>query len=371
MSREEHQEEVEENFLAESPLCLRPKIFEGDCLQGIPEGFDAVTIDLNGHLQSDLDWKKAHAQAKQAVEKGYLLMWNMQMGLFSDLIHPLTNQTQFLSLTLALEHFRDSLWKEFRFQTLGVSLFRGSIDFNRSFLWDEHQDKNLRSWLQEINASNFASLDFSELLRNQEGKQLVSLYCRDVAIEYIALLATRLPDTLPAYIYLDASVLPTPLSKIQMLNPERFERLSLALRGHQLPFHAIGWHHATPQGYSGMRLTELPPEPTATVGICIPPMHFYQTQYYEGLETGIFALQKKSIPFKLIGESSLTSEWDGLEMLFYSPAGLSAQGKRKLQGFCAAGGIVVSTTYPLGFPNELCLTEWENKYERNITFYAL
>ena len=361
MSREEqHQEEeIEEEFLVDSPLCLQPKIFEGDWLKGVPAGFDAVTIELDGRLQADLDWKKEQTQAQQAVEKGYFLMWNMQMGLFNGLIHSLTNQSQFLSLTLALEHFRDSLWKEFRSQTLGLSFFRGSLDFSRSFSWDEHQEKNLRHWLQEMGSADLASLAFSELIRNQEGRQLVSLYCRDVTIEYIALLATRLPDTLPTYVYLDASTLPSLLSKIQMLNPERFERLHLALRGHQLPIQAIGWQHATPQGYSGFQAVDLPSMPTISIGICIPPMHFYHTHHYKGLEEGIFALQKKSLPFKLIGESSLTSEWDGLETLFYSPAGLSAQGKRKLQGFCAAGGLLVSTMHPLGFPNEICLAEWE------------
>jgi hypothetical protein len=358
MSREEHKEEDFEEEV-KNPLCLHPRIFEGKWHESMPTGFDAVTIHLDGRVQFDLDWKKGREQAQFAVEKGYALMWNMQMGLFNDLIHPLTHQSQFLSLTLALEHFRDSLWKEFKSQTLGLILFRGSVDFSNGFRWDEHQEQNLRHWLQEINLPHLASLDVSQLMQHGEGKQFIRLYCRDVAIEYIALLATRLPDSLSAYLFLDTQVLSRSLlSEMQILNPERFDRLHLALRGHQLPFNAIGWEEPTAQGFSGYSLVDLPAVQTASIGICIPPMHFYHPQHYQGLEEGILALQKESIAFKLIAESHLTAQWDGLDYLLYSPTGLSTQGKRKLQGFCAAGGTVISTGNLLGLPNELGLKNW-------------
>src|SRR5436853_6416534 len=107
-------EEIEEEFVLETSPERQPRIFEGNWYESIPSGFDAVMIDLDGRLQSDLDWKKARSQAHQAVERGYSVLWNMNMGLFGELLHLLTSQSQFLSLTIALEHFRDSLWKEFK-----------------------------------------------------------------------------------------------------------------------------------------------------------------------------------------------------------------------------------------------------------------
>lgn len=360
MSREEQSEELDaEEYVLESSPCLRVRIFEGDWQRSKPVGFDAVTLDLDGRVQSDLDWKKVRRQAQQAVDQGYALMWNIELGLFTTLAHSLANQSQFLSLTLALEHFRDTLWKEFKPQTVGLTLFRGSADFSSGFRWDEHQEKNLRNWLQDIGSSHLASLSFSQLRQHEEGKYLLRLYCRDVAVEYLALLATRVPDSLPAYLFLDASSLSrSPVSEIQMLNPERFDRLHLALKGSLLPFDALGWGESTAQGYSGNSVVDLPVNPTVSVGICIPPMHFYHLRHYQGLEEGIVALQKKSISFKLIAECHLTSQWDGLDYLLYSPAGLSIQGKRKLQGFCAAGGTVVSTGPLLGLPYEIGLSDW-------------
>jgi hypothetical protein len=359
MEDHDHTEEhVEDNALESFPHS-RVCIFEGNWQEHVPAGFDAVVISLDGRVQADLDWKKGREQAQIAIEKGYALMWDMQLGLFQGLGQPLTNQTQFLSLTLSLEHFRDTLWKEFKSHTVGLSIFRGSVDFSQGFPWDSHQQQNLKEWLQELSDPRLASLDFAQLQQEVEGQQLIRLFCRDVAVEYLSLLATRLPDSLSTYLYLDATALNGPLlHEIQLLNPERFDRLLLGLKGHRLPFEAYGWKVPTPHGYMGSAPAELPSLPSASIGVCVPSMSFYQAHHYEGLEEGLAALQKRALPFKLIAESQLTSQWDGLDYLLYTPSGLSTQGKRKLQGFCAAGGTAVSTGALLGLPYEMSLADW-------------
>lgn len=353
---EEHFEEnSEEGLLLEQPLSCCPRIFEGNC-HAIPHGFDTVTIALDGRVQADLDWKKERELARQAVEKGYAILWDMQLGLIEGLAKPLANQAQFLSLTLSLEHFRDTLWKEFKTETRGISIFRGSADFSHDFPWDHQQEHNLKAWLQETEGSHLVSLPVDQLQSHVEGQHRVRLFCRDVAVEYFALLATRLPDSLAAYLYLDASSFAGSLaSEIQLLNPERFDRLNLALKGHHLPFDVLGWGSPTAQGYSGTCFCELPPMASVSIGVCIPPLTCIDLHCYQELEEGLKVLQKQALPFKLIAENQLTSQWDGLDYLLYNPAGLSAQGKRKLQGFCAAGGTVVSTGKLLGFPHEIGL----------------
>jgi hypothetical protein len=349
----------EENDLIENCPYPRPRIFDGHWQENIPPGFDALTITLDGRTQADLDWKNARKEAQFAIEKGYALMWDLQLGLFDRLQHPLTHQTQFLSLTLSLEHFRDSLWKEFKSQTLGISLFRGSVDFSRGFSWDIDQKQSFNEWLQEIYDPSTESLDFCQLEQHDEGQQLIRLFCRDVAVEYLALLASRLPDSLPTYLYLDAgSLAGSILNEIQLLNPARFDRLRLALKGHHLPFDVLGWEAPTFQGYSGHSIVELPLLSEKAIGVCIPPLNFYHSRHYRGLEEGLQALDKLSLPFKIIAESQLTSSWDGLDYILYAPSGLSTQGKRKLQGFCAAGGTVVSTGDLLGLSHEIGLGDW-------------
>lgn len=358
---EDHLEEhVEEESLSfENALFSQPRIFEGNWQEHLPAGFDAVTISIDGRVQADLNWKKVGEQARLAVEKGFALMWNIELGLFQGLAQPLSNQTQFLSLTLSLEHFRDSLWKEFKPHSIGLSLFRGAADFSRGFSWDQHHQQNLKGWLQEINLHHLASLELDQLQQDLEGRQLIRLFCRDVAVEYLALLATRVPDSLPAYLFLDAaSVRGSVIHELQLLNPERFDRFKLALKDHRLPFDVLGWEAPTAQGYSGHTAVEIPLSTSSLIGVCVPPMPFYHSEHFLGLEEGLQALHQRKLPFKLIAENQLTSQWDGLDYLLYSPSGLSLQGKRKLQGFCAAGGTVISTGALLGMAYETSLTDW-------------
>lgn len=346
---EEHLE-AESDFLQQVPI-VKPRIFEGSLANGIPAGFDAVTIRLDGRMQAELDWKIARKEASLATEQGFGLMWAIDLGLFTGLALPLTNQGQFLSLALSLEHFRDSLWHEFKDNTLGVSLYRGAADFSLGFPWDPQHEQNLKSWLKE---SCSLEAELPELRQSQEGRQLLRLFCRDVAVEYLSLLAARLPDTLKAHLFLDMSSFTGSCSdELQYLNPERFDRLQLAIRNARLPFEAMGWGAPTPCGYSGMNPFQLPEPQENKIGVCVPPMVFNRASHYEGFEEALAYLQRLSISYKFIDENSITAKWDGLDYLLYSPSGLSVQGRRKLQGFCAAGGTAVSTGILMGFPQEI------------------
>lgn len=342
-------DEAEEDVTLQPPL-EKPRIYEGASLKNIPQGFDAVTIYLDGRIEADLNWKKGREEAQFAVDQGYAILWDIQLG-FGNLTQPLSNQAQYLALALSLEHFRDTLWMEFRPSSLGLSLFRGAADFSHSLPWNFDQDQNFTAWFQEN--CNPDGKEPVPLRHELKGQQLISLFCRDAAVEYLSLLANRLPDTLPVYLFLDAAYFEGSLTnEIQYLNPERFERFHLALKNTHLPFGTLGWGRPTPLGVSALSFAELPEKKPVSIGVCIPPASVASLDAYQGLEDILRALQKKSIPFKLVAESKLTAQWDGLDYLIYCPAGLSKEGKRKLQGFCAAGGTVVSTGERQGLPLE-------------------
>lgn len=349
MSSREDESEVQFEEEVEPAITLSPYeqglcIFEGEWHGQELTGFNAVTIGLNGQVQGDLNWKSAREQAQWAIEKGYGILWDMQLGLFSGLKRPLMNQTQFLSLSLSLQHFRDTLWKEFEVETVGLSLFRGSADFSRDFQWDEHQEQHFKEWRQENHLTN---------------DQAVRSFCRNVSLEYLSLLTTSLPASLPVFLFLDASwMVNSLLEQIHHFNLDRFDRFHFAVRKHSLPLGVIGWGEPSPFGYSGRTSASLPIAPLAVVGVCIPPSSAFFSGCYQGLEEGIRILQERSIPYKLIAESQLTSQWDGLDYLLYTPSGLTLEGKRKLQGFCAAGGVAVSTGELLGLPDEISVSVW-------------
>lgn len=307
-------------------------------------GLDAVTLYLNGRVESDLDWRKSHQEAQQAVEKGFRLMWEMDLGLFHALKQPLIHQGQFLSFALALEHFRDFIWPEFGSNTIGLSLFRGNADFSYAFPWDLQQEENLAEWLREHQFSELASLSLACLQQHPVGKRLLPLFCRDVAMEYLSLLAARLPDAIPLYLSLDVtSYANDPLGQVQLLHPERFDRFHLILKGATLPLQLMG------------------DEPS--MGIYLPSLNCCQDFHYQGFEEVIAILREKRLPFKLIAENQLTLQWAGLDFLFYFSSGLSVQGKRKMQGFCAAGGTPIAVQESIGLSGERNLKEWIATYD--------
>lgn len=311
---------------------LTPRIFDSNELT-VPEGFNTVIIRMDGRINSDLDWKGAAVQAAKAIENGLAILWEINLGLFDQLKLPLESQTQFLSLTLSLEHFRDTLWKEFSYHSIGLILYRGSADFSQFFQDDSDQLGHFEEWLNE---------HFSTKYKNRS--ELAAFFFRDVAVEYLSLLAMRLPEFIPAYLALDASSL-TIERQLQLLNPDRFDLFQLIIKGSELPFKVVG--------------------DEIKVGVCLPLMDCYDPDQWRGIEEAIRQLREKSIPYKLISESRLITRWEGLDYLIFAPEGLSSQGKRKLQGFCAAGGTVVSVSTLLGLPHELLINDWLMTFKTN------
>lgn len=367
-------EPIAEGILWDSPhynYCDKPfvpYVWDGK-FDEIPENtFNALTIYLDGRIHSDLSWQAAKKAARKAVQQGYCILWHLDLGLFEGLTLPLVNQTQFLSLGLSLKHFKETLWSDFKHQTLGVCLYKGNADFSQNFAWDAHQLENFRQWLEQLfgseqelkNETGVLSLELSDFKENERGMQLVRLFCRDAAMEYMGLLASQAPDDLPVYFFLDASSLSSdPLKQLQLLHPERGDQLNLAIKGCRLPIQGWGWESfATPLGYCGQALLSLPSMPDVKIGICIPSLSQCKPSHWEGTELALKELDQRAVQYKLMVEDNLITNWDGLDFLIYTPSVLSFQGKRKLQGFCAAGGTVVSTEALLGLPYEMELHEF-------------
>lgn len=350
-----------------------PYIFESPSLQSpIPPGFNTVKIELDGQLKADLAWKQEREKALRLIEQGYFIFWDMKLGLFSNLTLPLPHQTQYLSLGLSLEHFRDTLWKEFKYKSLGLGVYRGPLDFSVGFPWDDQQLSNLQGWLQDrfsdlttfkqetgLSLTGFKESTPSLLTQSEGGRQLIRLFCRDAAVEYLGLLTSSLPDGLPRYLQLDARSIQNPLWQVQLLHGERFDRFQLVVKGANIPVPALGWGHSSMYGLLGELFHPTAPSPLPVkVGVCLPLMELVDSHSYRGLKEGLEALLSGNIPFRLIPETFLTTEWDGLDYLLYMPTGLGPQGKRKLQGFCAAGGTVVTVGKKLGLPQEIFLSDF-------------
>lgn len=301
-----------------------PKIFEMQTLgEPVPENYNVVAIKLDGRVSADLDWKAMDEAAQRYCDKGLKLLWKLDLGFFDRLKSPLSNQSQFLSLTLSLEHFRDALWKKFKDQTLGVCLYDGPADFASQLPWDEHLNNNYLAWGNKALGENF-----------QESKSYFqTLFARDAVAEYLTLMANRMPDALQIFLMLNIDSPIDHMLEAQLVNRERFDRFHLIIKNGRLPAQAT---------YQD-----------AAIGICLPGYHLIAPSFYYRLEEVMNELLEKKIPFRIIPESFLINEWDGLDFLIVDPAGLSSQGKRKLQGFCAAGGTVATVGEYLGLTHEI------------------
>lgn len=326
-----------------------PAIFDSiNFEEEIPEDFNAVCIPLNGTLHSTLDWNPARKYAEQCIKKGFNLFWELDLGLLGGLRRPLSDQTQFKCLVLALHHFRDTLWREFKEYTIGLNIYRGPGDFSVGFDWDAQQMKNFDLWVTENPTSSLEDFD------------LKKLYCRDAASEYLNLLAANVPDELPLFILVDISSIENPLEQAKLLSRELFDRIRLGIKGSRLPLDDFAWDNGSPRhGYISRRILQQNPA-SAVVGICFPGTNCIEPGHYSGMQQAIEWLLKTKREFRIIPELFLTTEWDGLDYILFTPMGLGTQGKRKLQGFCAAGGIAVTLGKSLGLVHEISLQEFQN-----------
>lgn len=335
--------------------------------EAIPSGFNAVKIRIDGGIKSDLFWIEEKQAAREIAAKGLNIFWEMDLGISSLLKHPITHPSQFLSFKLSLEHFRDTLWKEFQDQSIGISLYRGTIDFAASYLFDVEQEKNLSGWLEDKfetiealneelshNFSTFFEVASHALKDTPRGRQILQIYCRDTVSEYLDLLAGKLPEGLNAYLMIDANPIPDPLHVANLLSKVHFPHLILAVKGPLFHIKEFSWEDTLFQfGYFGRRLPQKGVELIPRIAICLPSLSFYKPSDYEVLRGVIEKLNARASCYKLIPEERLTQEWEGIDYLIVQKEKLTTQGIRMLQGFAAAGGTVILTEAQGGIQGEM------------------
>lgn len=220
-------------------------------------------------------------------------VFEFDLGL-TDPYFPLEDEMHFNALAKALSHFTQDVWP--RFPESKAILYRGSADFSRFFKWTEAQETNFASWKENI-------------AENRE-EHLRKLFCAEAFALYFQMLAHKLPDDLPVSLILDTANIGSPAEILHLLSTTRFEHFHIE---------ALAFH--------------------SNIGICIPPDSHCSTQVLQRLD----ALIQKMPSFKPIYETHLTEQWDGLDEIYVLPDAVTERGRRKLKGFEAAGGSVISS----------------------------
>lgn len=371
--------EVDEELTNPFPVS----IFDADyCGETIPAGFDAVRISLDGKMKADLSWKKEFETAKDYVTQGFKIFWDIDLGLPNLLTHPLSNRAQFLSLSLSLEHFCKTLWREFRKESIGLCLFRGSLDFSKEYPWNEEQLSNLHEWMIRlypniedfVNETSIELLDFKYLTKDllsgsETGKKLLMYFCRDGFSEYLSLLSAGIPDSLPIFLMLDASNIDDSFLIAQLLNKEYFIRFHLGVKGFSVMSHEgeIAWEgNCLEKDVISREIKKPTKSERYKLALCLPSGVIYRPSATEALNQALITLHKFTLSFRIISEINLAIEWDELDYLIVDSRFVSFQFKRRLQGFCAAGGSVVYIGAPLGLAEEISFDDWLSSRLQNL-----
>ncbi len=129
IANEDSCKEQEENDFYEEIIPFYGKICDTPLSNAveIPGDVEAISIELDGRIESTLDWSSEIELAEKAILKGLKILWKLNLGLFASLPHPLTHEGQLQSLRLSLQHFYDLIWERFKRDTVGVQIYHGEL----------------------------------------------------------------------------------------------------------------------------------------------------------------------------------------------------------------------------------------------------
>lgn len=272
-----------------------------------------ITLPL--HPENTFSWIEEKQQASNTVQKGELIFWQFDLGLESPYF-PLDEELIFQALCLGLAHFTKELWPLFEKHTEGASFYKGSPDFSSFFYWSAKQEENWTKWIESQHQG-------TEI-------QLRRLFCADAFAYYFQMLSYHLPDDLPLTLHFNCSIDCSLAETIQLLSKNRFPHFLLKTEG-------------------------LPVSDTAKLAVCFPEDSCCSSDVLDHLN---FLFSQLKTPYKVIFELFLTESWDGIDFIYVFSKSLHSLGKRKLMGFCAAGGIVISEGAKIGVSKEVSVEEF-------------
>jgi hypothetical protein len=329
------------------------------------EAANAILISVPAHPHADLSWESQYEYAEKAVEKGKWILWELDFGFESSPVF-IQDSSLFYSFGIAIEEFAKKLWRPFRHRSLGVCLFRGDVDFSKRFIWtDQHQE----FFLEKILDYPFVKEKQSEQ-RDREEECLRNLFAADVFADYLHRLSSFLPESLLPFCLLDVSSVESSAFLSHLLSKERFQHILLALKKAKIPLGHLNWEEgACFGGWIGQYTPYFSAVSQVKIGVCIPSEEKMSQDLYSLFDRVFQEFNQNNIPFRVISEHFLNESWDGIDDLIVLSASLSEQGKRKLCGFHAAGGRIISIGNALNFANEHSWDEYVKTLAPSEAFF--
>ncbi len=282
---------------------------------------DAVVVCLKARARDDLDWSCAIETAQQIFSAGKWVLWELDFG-FGEGDIDLSDQTTFYSCAVAIEEFLNRVWKEFSPGTFGLIVYRGNGDFSKR--------------ISNVGERFLEGKGVEDFPFQQE------LYAAELFAQYLHRLVSFLPEGLAPIAMINVSDSSSLAQAALIYSRRRFEHVHLAVSGTPLPIPGLCWRvGGSFAGWIGSvnPMTELASAPNRAV--CIPQDRNCDALFLDKLENLLQYLLRSGKPFRLVCEERLSEEWDVLDQLILFPDQTSVQGERMLQGFIAAGGVMI------------------------------
>jgi hypothetical protein len=276
-------------------------------------------------------WDELFHLAQEAVSAQKWIFWDLDFHFQEKKIF-LQDTSLFFSFGLAIEEFVKKLWTHFQKETIGASLFRGSIDFVKYFVWTELHEQHYLEQKQE------------SLHWQKKGEEALSrrFFAADIFSDYLLRLASFFPDSLLPFCLLDVSQVESGAELSFLLSKERFQHLFLALKRSKIPLGYFNWEEGRCLGgWMGRGAPYFLAVPEVNVGVCLPLEEKMDATLLQLLDAVFERLHEAQTPYRVIPEAYLNEQWNGIDELIVFHPFVSPQGERKLKGFLAAGGMIL------------------------------
>jgi len=326
------------------------------------EAANAVLIKLPASVDNELIWEKERAYAERASEEGKLILWEFDFGISTKKIDS-SDSSLFYSLGIAVDEFVNTLWRDHKDVSIGVVLYRGDAHFARKFLWNDEQKQFFiekmhvapdKEKILDVIAKS--GDDWAEAINHNSS---FILYAADLFSEYFQRLASYLPDTAMPFCLFDVTEQENPAFLARLLSKERFQYILLGLKRSVVPAGHLNWDEGSCLGgWIGRSSPYFSTVSEVSLAVCLPSEEFFSQKATESLTKLFEELKALQIPYRIIPESLLTEGWNGIDNIIVISDSVSMQGKRRLQGFCAAGGKVVCIGERLNLANSIVYEEF-------------
>lgn len=324
-------------------------------LQEVAGSFDSldsvngVVLRVDCGRDSDFTWTSVLEMAEEAIANQKWILWELDFHFQEEKVF-LHDTASFFSSGVAIEEFIKTLWAPFKEHTIGACLFRGGVDFAKYFVWtEEHEQFYLEKVLER------PLLQANPTLETFCRK----LFAADVFSDYLHRLSSFFPEGLLPFCLLDVSSIESSAELAVLLSKERFQHLFLALKRSRIPLGYLNWEEGgCLGGWIGRGAPYFSSVLEVNVAVCLPMEDKVDSVLLNQLDSIFEALIEAQISYRIIPEVYLNEQWDGIDELIILSSAVSVQGLRKIKGFLAAGGRVVTFGDLLNLSCEMSFSEF-------------